>query len=134
MTPSGCNKTREVERGRFAFGVRIGGEDDFVRVGAPDLLDEFFHAQLRGADAVHRRDQSAEHVIAAAIRARAFDRVHVFGFGDDANDGRVAPLVGAELARIVFGERIADRAEAYVVFYVENRFGQRLGFVARAIE
>ena len=47
---------------------------------------------------------------------------------------RVAPLVGAELARIVFGQRKADRAEAHVVLDRQDRFGEALRFVARTVE
>ena len=73
-------------------------------------------------------------MIAAFERARALDRVDIFRFGDDANDRTIAPIVGAELARIQFGERKARRTETHLVFDGKDGFGKRVRFVTRTIQ
>ena len=130
VTPSGCDQPREVERRRFAFGVRIGRDDDFVRPLRADALDEFLDAQLRRTDAVHRRDQSAEHVIAAvdtrrSVRSRRCLWLRRRRRAMDASRRSSVQIV----ARIVFGDRKAARAQAHAIFERDDRFGQRLRIV-----
>src|ERR1700686_4431473 len=128
------DQSREVERRRFTFGVGIGCDDHFLRLLARDAFDQLFDAQLRRTDPVHRRDETAQDVIASPIRGSPLEGKDVLRFGDDAQERRVAPLVGADRARVVFGKREAARAEPHAVFHRQDRFGERLGFGARPVE
>ena len=66
--------------------------------------------QLVGPDAIQGRDAAAQDVIAAAVAAGALDRADVTRFFDHAEQGRIAPRVAADRARILIREIAARPA------------------------
>ena len=114
-------------------GIRFSLEQDNMEVdcaydGEEALMDfleqQLADVQLVGADLVHGADDAAEHVIEAAIRARALDRLHVARLADDADHGAVAAQVLADVALLARGVREAHGAEVHLLLDLEDRAGK----------
>src|SRR5690348_5472418 len=101
---------REIQRRRLAFGIRVRRDDDLADAFRLDALEQLLHLELVDADAFHRRDEAAEHVVAAAEAHRALDRVDVFRLADDAEHRAVALRIATDRARIFLGQRKASAA------------------------
>src|SRR5206468_6978634 len=71
---------------------------------------ESLGVDLVGADAFQGGEGSPENVIPAAELARPLDGGDVARLLDDAEQRGVALRVGADIARVLFGQRVADRA------------------------
>src|SRR5207253_520205 len=82
-------------------------------------------------DALQRRQRAHEHVIRTLEVARFLDRRHVLRLLDDADDGRVAAVAGAEGAGIDVCNVVADRAVRHALFHVAQRVDQTLRLLAR---
>src|SRR5205085_9945793 len=100
---------RDVERGRFSFDVRIRGDDHFAHAAAANALDQAGDVDVLRTDAAQRRERAEENVKDAFEVARLFDRGDVERFLDDADDGRIAPRVAADRARLDIRHVVADR-------------------------
>ena len=86
-----------------AFNARI------IPGRARRARDQPVDREILGADAVERRQRAAEHVVAAAKRAGAFERPEIGELLDDADRRAVAPRVAADRARLDRVEIAADR-------------------------
>ena len=119
MTPRPGDAVGDVVRGGLAFDRRIQGQDQFLTrfQSGNQALDR----QILGADAVERRQGSAEDVIAAAKSAGAFERPKIREIFDDADDALFTPGVAANRTGLDRVEIAADRAGANRL----GRFGQR---------
>ena len=91
---------RQVERGRLAGHVRVGGQDDLAHLAARAAAEQLADAQVLGVRALERRQRAAQHVIAAAELAGALERQHVTRLLDHAHQRAVALRVGADQARV----------------------------------
>ena len=92
--------------------------------GAVDPGDELGDLQVLRVDAVDRRERPAEHVVEAPVLVGALDRDHVGGLLDDADQGRVAAGVVADLAPRPLREVEADLAEADLLAHLADRVGE----------
>ena len=71
----------------------------------PDPLDQPADRQVLRADALERREQPAQHEVAASHRPRSLDGHQVVHPGDHAENLRVAPGVAADVAhRLAFAD------------------------------
>jgi hypothetical protein len=109
----------DVVRGSLAFDRRIQGQDQFL--ARFQSGNQAVDRQILGADAVERRQGSAQHVIAAAKGAGAFERPKIREILDDADDAVFTPGVAADRTGLDRVEIAADRARANRL----GRFGQR---------
>jgi hypothetical protein len=73
-------------------------------------------------------------VVAAVVCRGALDREDVLRLGDDADQPRVAPRIGADAARVLFGDREAARAEPDAILERDDRVGERVGVAARPVQ
>src|SRR4051794_10317848 len=123
----------DVEGGRLAGGGGIRGQHHLADLGAPDARVELRDLEVVGLDAVDRRQRAAEHVVAAAVLVGALDRDDVARLLDDADERRVAALVGADRAARALREVEADLAERDLLLDVADRVGERVSVLrARA--
>ena len=67
----------QIEQGCFAFDRGRDGEDHFPDCPLGDPLDQQVDLQVRGRDALHRRDHPAQHMGHAPVLARILDRKHM---------------------------------------------------------
>src|SRR5581483_3661872 len=88
-------------------------------------LDELGDPEVLGVHAVDRRQGAAEHVVEAAVLARALDRDHVGRLLDHADEGSVAARVLADPAARPLGEVEADLAEPDPLLDLADRLGER---------
>src|SRR5438067_3520559 len=81
----------EVGGGCLAGHVRVRGQHDLLDAVSLHAAEQLVDSQMRGLDAVNRRECAAEHVIEAAVLGRALDRDQVGRLLDDADQRVVAP-------------------------------------------
>lgn len=118
---------RKVGGGGFAFGIGVGGQDDFTHLGdvptfhvvqdTADALKQGSNAQVFGSNISQGIERPTKHVIPPAVFTGAFDDLDVFGFFNHANNARVAPRIGAEAADFFAGDVAADAAEGDAVLH-----------------
>ena len=121
---AGGQEVGDVERRRLAGHRRVGGNDDFVDA-VRDAFEQLGHVQIGGIDPVERRQRPAEHVVQAAVLARALDRDDVGRLLDHADERRVTARVGADRAQVAFCQVEALPAEADLLLDVDD--GRRQG-------
>ena len=114
-------QTREIHRGRFAFDVGIGREDDLVDTVLLDTREQLLDAQLLGADAFDRRDRTLQHVVATLELTGALDRDDVARLLDDAQHRGVAAIVAAVRAELALGDVEALPAPRDALLRVDDR-------------
>ncbi len=121
------------QRRRLAGRRRVRGEHDLAdrRVGLLHARVELRDLEVLRLDAVDRGERAAEHVVAAVVLVRPLDRDHVARLLDDADQRRVAPLVGADRAARALGEVEADLAEPDLVLDVADRVRERMRVLRR---
>ena len=89
-----------------------------------DTLEQLPDVELLGPHPVDRAQRAAEHVVAAAERVGLLDGDHVAGVLDDAEDGRVPPLVGTDRAELVEADVETDRADDGPLLHLDDRLGE----------
>ena len=117
----------DVVRGALTVDGRVQGKNDLADCRVVGTLDERVNRQIFGADAVERRQGSAEYVIAAVKSAGAFEGPQIRQILDDANDATVASGIAADFARIMAAEIAADRAAGWL------KYGQAAGHVQNGV-
>src|SRR3954453_17132384 len=80
-------ESAEIGGGRVALDVGVGRQDDLGDGPVGEPPHQLPDAQLLGTDALQGRDRAAQHVVAAAELAGAFDGDHVLGVLDDTDQG-----------------------------------------------
>src|ERR1700756_1639268 len=86
-------------RGGLALDRGVRGENELPYLPFGENRLELAYAELLGPDAVERRQVAHEHEVAPAVAARGFDRHHVRGRLDRAQQCRVALRRGADRAQ-----------------------------------
>src|SRR5688500_12103326 len=64
---------RKIQRGRLAFDVRIGGQNDLFDLSLAHSGEQALDFQLVGTDPLQRRQRAHQHVIDALEVARLLD-------------------------------------------------------------
>ena len=100
----------QVMTGGVAFDIRAERDDHLVRRPAGQALLELSHPQLLRANAVHRRNLAAKHVVMTSERTGLFDIQNIDRTLDDADGSLVTRRVGANAARRFLGQAAALRA------------------------
>ena len=104
---------RQEAGGRFAFHIRVEREDHFGDFAVFEPFDKFGDVEVAGLHVGHRVDDAAEHVVQAAVFARALDAHHVFRLFDHADHAVVATRIGADRAWAGFAHVAANVTESY---------------------
>ena len=110
--------------GGVAFNIGGKREDDFFDVLLRNPLPKLSDAEIFGADAVEWRKFAAKDVELAAEVAGFFDGENIHGFFDDAKKSWIPAAVGANGARLAFGEAAALGAELNCAAGVGEGFGE----------
>src|SRR5438105_15900174 len=80
-----AERLRDVHRGRFAFEIRVRGEDQLADAARLDARDELRDLQIVRPDPVHGRDRAVKHVVHTLVLAGPLDREHIERLLDDAH-------------------------------------------------
>ena len=115
---------KDVEIGGVALHRRAQGQDDLLH---PTLLDAFLEAidlDVAGADAVHGRDEAAQHVVQAMVLVGILDAHHVLDILDDADGARVTRRVAADGAHLGLADVVAHLAIAYLAAHLDDRLAK----------
>src|SRR5262249_32812017 len=120
----------DVEGGRFTLDVRVGRENHLANLRR-HTLDQPLGVDLVGADSLQRRECPPEDVVAAPVLARFLDRRDLAPLLYDAEKRRVALRIGAAVARVFLGQRVADRAALDRLPRLRDRLGQALRLLLR---
>ena len=106
---------RDVEVGRVAFHRGVEGQDDLAHASRRHAPDERFQLEVGRPDAVHGRDDAAQHVVEAAILARVLDGEHAAYVFHHADGRGVAQRVGTDVAHVRVGDVVAHAAVFHLV-------------------
>ena len=115
--------------GGFALGGEVGGQNHLLHHAIAGAVEQFFQADVFGADAVKRADAPHQHKVQPLKRPRALQRRLVGGGLDHTQPRGVALGVLADLAHLGFAKRVA----ALAVAHAAHRLGQRLRQRQRAL-
>ena len=99
-----------------------------------DAHEQLLDPQLLGTDALDRRDRALQHVVPAAELLRALDRDDVARLLDDAQHGRIAPLVATERAQLTLGDVEAPAAPRDALLRLDDRRGEPLRVLGRRLQ
>ena len=102
-----------------------------------DPLQQRVNGQFAGADAFEWVDEAAEHMVQPPELGRVLDGHHVADAFDHANEGAVAPFIGANLADWLVGEIVANGTMPDVSPHVLDCFGEffsGIGFLANEVQ
>lgn len=102
----------EVVCGGLAFHIGTEGEDNLDGIFERNAICELLDPELIRTDVIEGSEASAEGVVKAVKRARAFERKNVGGVFDDA-DLFAPPLVNfADFAKVIDGKEATFGARA----------------------
>ncbi len=119
----------DILRGDVALHGGAGGENYFADIARFDHRLEIGQPQLFRPVTVQRRQPPEQHEITPAVGAGSLDREHVSRSFDHAEQGRVAPGIGTDIAQLGIGEITAAPAVPHRL----QRRGDRLGNSPRAV-
>src|SRR5438105_5633424 len=123
----------DVERRRFAFDGRVGGDDHFLDA-VVEARDQLLQLELIGSDAVERRERAVQHVVAAAELPGALDGEQIGHRLDYADHPPVALGVAAEGTRILGRQVATGRAETDLLPQRKQRLGELAGVLGWALQ
>jgi hypothetical protein len=130
----GPQQARQVEAGGVALNAGGEGQDHFLHghlaLGGHPLHQRLNLEQL-GADAVHRRDQAAQHVVGALELAGALHGQQVAGVGHHADLAGLALRVAADLTERLSGEVVTALALAHLAAGGQQGVGEGADLVLR---
>src|ERR1700689_1290840 len=114
----------QVMGSRLALDGRVGGKNQLVHAAFGEYGVEFPDTELRGSDAVERREVAHEHEVASAIAAGGLDRDHIGRRLDRTQKRGIALWGGADHAQLPFGEHAAALAAAHRLQGRAERLGE----------
>src|ERR1700730_1845124 len=132
--PQRLEQPGEVHRRRFAFDVRVRGEDHLFDALVVQPGQELLDLQLVGPDALDRRDRTQQNVVATAVLLGPLHGDDVAWLLDDAQQARVAPVVAAVHAQLALGEVEAAPAPTHALLRLDSRAREALGVLGRGLQ
>src|SRR3989440_745358 len=132
--PQRLEQPGEVHRRRFAFDVRVGGEDHLFDALVVHPRQELLDLQLFRPDALDRRDRAQQHVVTAAVLLGPLDGDDVTRFLDDAQQRGVASIVAAVDAQLALGEVEAAPAPAHALLRLDDGTRETVGVLGRGLQ
>jgi hypothetical protein len=114
----------EIKAGGVALNVGSQRDDDFLDRLPPQPLFQRSDMKVIRFDAIQRGDFSAEDVIFAAVGARFFDADDIDRPFHQADEGRIASRIGADVALGFLRQGSANVAGTHLIARVENGFGE----------
>ena len=118
----------------LAFLGEIGGQHHFLDHAIGGARQQALELQVGRPDAVQRRESAHQHVIESLIGAGVLDDQLVGGIFHHAQQRGIARLVTADIAQLVFGERVAAAAVPYPIKGLRQPLGQAPGSIAVALQ
>ncbi len=119
-----CGELLDVEGGAVAVDVGVGAHDQFADGSAGEALGEAVEGEQFRAGIFEGGDAPQQDVVDAFVEAGRLKGQKVLGLLDDADQALIAGGVAADVAGIVFGEVVADRAVADAGFHVADGVGE----------
>ena len=120
--------------GGLAFLGEVGGQHHFLDHAVGGARQQALELQIGRPDAIQRRESAHQHVIEPLIGAGVLDDQLVGGIFDHAQQCRIARLVAADIAQLVFGERVAAAAVPHPLECLRQPLGQAPGSVPVALQ
>ena len=118
----------------LAFLGEIGGQHHFLDHAIGGARQQALELQVGRPDAVQRREPAHQHVIESLIGAGVLDDQLVSGIFHHAQQCGIARLVAADIAQLVFGERVAAAAVPHPLKGVREPLGQAPCSIAVALQ
>ena len=100
----------DVEIGRVALHRRAQRQDDLLDAAGFDTFLKAVHLDVGGADAVHGRNESAQHMIEAVVLVGVLDAHHILDILDNADGRGIARRVAADGTDLGLADVVAHLA------------------------
>ena len=105
-----CQSAEDVEIGGVTLHRGAQSQDDFLNAALLDALLEAVDLDVGWADAIHGRDESAQHMVEAVVLVGVLDAHHVLDVLDDADGRGVTRGVAADGAHLGLADVVAHLA------------------------
>ena len=115
-----CQTAEDIEIGRVALHRCTQRQDNLSDTASLDTLLETVHFDIGRSDAVHGRDESAQHVIEAMVLVGILDAHHVLHVLNDADGRGIAGRVTANGAHLGLADVVAHTAVPYLAAQPDN--------------
>ena len=106
----GGKTAEDVEVGGVALHCGTQRQYHLFHLARFHTLFKRFDLDVLRSDAVHRRDESAQHMIQAVVLMRVFDAHHIFHILHHTDGGGITQMVGADGANLGFADVVAHFA------------------------
>lgn len=132
---TGNDRELHIQLLQFAIDIEIRrvplhrgtqGENDFVDTAFGNPFDQAFDLQVTGTDTIHRRNDSAQHMIQSTKLLRSFHCHHVPDVLHHTNHGRIALRIGADAASLCIRNIVTYLAILYLVLQRDNGIAERI--------
>lgn len=124
-TVIGSQPAVKIEIGGLPLHGRTESQNYFTDLTGSHAIDKRVNLQLIGTDTVHRRDNSAEHMVEPRILAGVLETHHVLDTLDNANRRTVTAGVGADRTDLGLRDVMAERTVAHPAAHIDNSLTQR---------
>ena len=115
---------KNVEVGGVALHRRAQGQDYLLHPTLTHALLQAIDLDVTGADAVHGRNEAAQHVVQAMVLVGVLDAHHVLDVLDDADGARVTRRVAADGTHLGLADVVAHLAIAYLAAHLDDRLAK----------
>ena len=116
-----CQTAEDVEVGRVALHRGAQGQDDLLDATRLDALFQAIDLDVTGANAIHGRDEAAQHMVKSVVLMGILDNHHVLDILDNADGARVTRRVTADGAHLGLADVVTHLAVAYLAAQLDNR-------------
>ena len=134
LDPKRLQQPRNIHRGRFTLGVRVGGKNDLLGVLIRDALHQLANADIVRPDVPHGRQRAVQHMVQALVFLGSLERDHVARLRDHADGLLVACLIRADRAGLAVRQILAALAGEGARLGVADRVREALRVLLGQVE
>ena len=106
----------QVGRRRFAFEIRVGGDDDFGDFFGANPGQQIVEVDVLTPHSLERCNPTVEHVVASFKNSRALDGKRIKGLFDHTNHRRLSIRVAADRTELLVANVVATLAVPHLCF------------------
>lgn len=120
----GSKAAVEVEVGGLPLHRCAQGQNDLADLSGGDALNKGVDLKLVGSDTVHRRNDTAKHMIETAVLPGVLETHHILDTLDHADRRSVATLIGTDRTDLRFRNVVAKRTVADTPPHSDDRLAE----------
>lgn len=114
----------KVEVGGLPLHRCAQGQNDLMDLSGGDAPDKGVDLKLVGSDSVHRRNDTAKHMVETAVLPGVLETHHVLDTLDHADRRSVAALIGTDRTDLCLGNVVTERTVADTPPHSDDRLAE----------